>query len=146
VDAPPPQLGLVREAIAALAAEPADQSSMWRGAIVTDELALDFENAHCVLPLLRSAGVVFEGEAAALMAELDALLTATPESSLWSDEALRWHPTWARARVVARRLLMLPPLASEARQRRRRRRLDDEDPDDGATGAPRTRLLPFCCL
>jgi hypothetical protein len=111
--APPPQLGLVREAIAALAAEPADQLSMWRGAVVTDELALDFGNAHGVLPLLRRAGVAFEGEAAALMAELETLLSAAPESSLWSDEALHWHPAWARARVVARRLLALPPLASD---------------------------------
>jgi hypothetical protein len=110
---PPPQLALVREAIAALAAEPADQLSMWRGALVADELALDFGNAHGVLPLLRRAGVVFESEAAALMAELDMLLSATPESSLWSDEALRWHPTWARVRVVARQLLTLPPLASD---------------------------------
>jgi hypothetical protein len=113
VDIAPPQLRLVREAIAALAAEPTDQLSMGRGALVTDELALDFENAHRMLPLLRRAGVVFGDEATALMAELDTLLTAPPESSLWSDEGLRWHPTWARARAVARRLLALPPLVSD---------------------------------
>jgi hypothetical protein len=56
--APPPQVQLVREAVAALAEEPADQMSRWPGALVTDELALDFENAYSVLPLPRSRGRV----------------------------------------------------------------------------------------
>jgi hypothetical protein len=110
---PPPQLQLVREALAALAAEPVDQMSKSHGGLVTDELAFDFENAHSVLPLLREAGVVFGDEPLALMAELDTLLAAPPDSSIWSDEALRSHPVWVRARVVARRLLTLPPLAPD---------------------------------
>jgi hypothetical protein len=110
---PPPQLQLVREALAALAAEPVDQMSKLHGALVTDELALDFENARSVLPLLREAGMVIGDGPQALMAELDTLLAAPPDSSIWSDEALRSHPAWVRARVVARRLLALPPLAPD---------------------------------
>jgi hypothetical protein len=108
--APPPQVQLVREAVAALAAEPADQMSRWPGALVTDELALDFENAYASCRSLE-AGVVFGEEALALMAELDTLLAAPPDSPAWSHEALPSHPVWTRARVMARQLLALPPLA-----------------------------------
>jgi hypothetical protein len=82
--------------------------------VVTGELALDFDNANDVLPMLRDAGGVFEDAAPALMDELNTLTSAPPESSVWSDEALRAHPVLARVRVVARHQLALPLLSTHA--------------------------------
>jgi hypothetical protein len=102
---------LLREALAQLGLGPEEQRRVLAGSAVTDELALDLD--HAVLSLAfesERSGVVLPHRLLSELRELNDLLDAPPADSLWDDDSLETHPTWAQAREQARRLLsQLPP-------------------------------------
>jgi hypothetical protein len=77
-----------------------------------DELALQFDDAYIVLPLLRDEGLVSD-EARWALDEVDAQLAAMSDGppEMWDDEALTGAPEWARVRELARRAVELLPSA-----------------------------------
>ncbi len=102
--------GLLRDALWQLSLEPDEQRKALAGMAVTDELALDLENA--VLSLnhaAEEAGVALPDEVKAAVTSLHERLNAPPDADLWDNEALDRHPVWAEARAEARRLLPLLP-------------------------------------
>lgn len=102
--------GLLREALWQLSLEPDEQRRQLAGAVVTDELALDLDNAVSSLAHTASMGAPpLSDEVTVELHRLNALIDAPPEDSLWEDAALDRHATWAEARTVARRLLPLLP-------------------------------------
>ncbi len=103
---------LLREALWQLSLEPDEQRKSLHGMVVTDELALDLDNAVTSLAYAsdQAGRTLSEGVVVALT-ELNQLLSAPPEDELWDSESLDTHPSWARARAraLSRRLLPLLP-------------------------------------
>jgi hypothetical protein len=101
---------LLRDALWQLSLEPDEQRRHLAGTAVTDELALDLDNAVSSLAHAASrGGPPLSEEVSQEVQRLNTLTNVPPEDSLWDDEALDRHATWAEARVVARRLLPLLP-------------------------------------
>ena len=102
--------GILRDALWQLSLEPNEQRQHLAGMAVTDELALDLDNAASSLTYAaESAGVPLPEEVVREVQRLNALTSVAPGDPLWDDEALDRHPTWADARATARRLLPLVP-------------------------------------
>jgi hypothetical protein len=93
-----------------LSLEPNEQRRHLAGTVVTDELALDLDNAVSSLAHVAPTGdPPLSEEVSQEVQRLNALTKVPPEDSLWDDEALDRHATWAEARAVARVLLPLLP-------------------------------------
>ncbi|MGX5656930.1 hypothetical protein ACWKWC_19310 [Geodermatophilus nigrescens] len=104
---------LLRDALRRLSLEPSEQRAALAGTVVTDELALDLDNAMQALRHESElAGVSLDQEVQASLWRLNGLLDAQPGDRLWADAALDDHPTWAEARLVARQVLPLIPARS----------------------------------
>ena len=103
---------LLHDAIRNLSLEPDEQRRALAGMVVTDELALDLDNAVTSLRHAQeTAGIELAGNLVTGAQRLCALLDAPPGDALWADGALDTHPTWAEARLLARDLLPLLPTA-----------------------------------
>lgn len=91
-------LDLLREALGNLAADPASQRQQFENALVTDELALDFEDA---LGAVESSDPEFEMNDVALLwlESLRDLLSAGPDESLWTEDL--GSPAWSHIRRLA---------------------------------------------
>ncbi len=101
---------LLREALWQLSLEPDEQRKALHGMAVTDELAIDLENAVASLAdATEQAGTTLSEDVVAALTELSDLLSAPPEDALWDSESLDRHPSWAKARALSRRLLPLLP-------------------------------------
>jgi hypothetical protein len=93
---------LLREALANLAAEPSAQEERLRGAVVQDELALDFANAFESLASLAEADALDSGTITDLRVLHDKF-SVGPGDSLWSEDL--YSPRWAEIRTMAARLI-----------------------------------------
>lgn len=103
---------LLRVAVWQLSLEPDEQRLELKGMAVTDELALDLDNAIASLEYEQeSSGLRIADDVLAGVQLLNALVEAPPDDALWQDESLDRHPAWAAARRVARELLPLLPSA-----------------------------------
>lgn len=101
-----PRFGLLREALEHLSWDAPTQRRHFDGAVATDELALDLDNALVSLPHeCERLAVTLEPDLAAALAELHTALGDAPGSGLWDPASLDSHPTWAFARCTAARLL-----------------------------------------
>lgn len=105
-----PPFPLLQEALVRLSREPEEQRAALAGTVVTDELALDLDNAMQSLPdASEVAGVRFDEKVRSSLDRLSRLLEAQPGDELWDDKALDTHPAWAEARALAREVLWLIP-------------------------------------
>ena len=106
-----PQFGILREALWRLSLNAEQQRTVLAGTVVTDELALDLDNAVKSLRFASAqAGVVLSPEFLSALSSIEALFAAAPGDPLWDDESLDHHEAWASARAQARQLqLLLPP-------------------------------------
>lgn len=103
---------LLRDALKNLSLEPDEQRRELSGTVVTDELALDLDNAVRSLDeAQRTAGIALADGLLTELRRLNALLDAPPGDEFWSDVALDRHRGWAEAREIARALLALVPSA-----------------------------------
>lgn len=102
---------LLRDALTQLSLEPHEQRIALAGSVVTDELALDLDNA---LQSLRHesqrTGIALNTALLTALSDLNNRLNAAPNDPLWNDEFLDTHPTWLAARQTARQLLSQLPL------------------------------------
>ena len=107
---------LLREALRHLSLEPDEQRAALDGCPVTDELALDLDNAVTSLAhASEEAGLTLDREVVAALAALHEGLSAPPDAPVWDDEALDQHPVWADARATSRSLLARLPQAGRCR-------------------------------
>jgi hypothetical protein len=93
---------LLRAALANLAAEPLEQEERLRGAVVQDELALDFANGFEALASLPEA----DSLDASTMTDLRVLydnFSVGPDDPLWSEPLD--SPRWVKIRSSAARLI-----------------------------------------
>jgi hypothetical protein len=91
-------LNLLREALSNLAAEATVQRQRFAGAVVTDELALDFENA--LVSVTSSYPEIAMNDVALLWLEnLRDLLSVGSSNSLWTEDL--GSPTWSHIRMLA---------------------------------------------
>jgi hypothetical protein len=102
-------LDFLIRAVDALSAPADQQKEVLEGAVVTDELVLDYGDAFSLIPALRHEGVELDPEADRLARRLDELLSAPPSSPFWSDVALDNDPAWDEVRATARALRPLLP-------------------------------------
>lgn len=101
---------LLRDALWQLSLEPDEQRKALDGMAVTDELALDLDNAVASLAhASEEAGMTLGEDVVAALAHLNESLSAPSEDPLWDGEVLDRHPAWAEARAISRRLLSLLP-------------------------------------
>lgn len=105
-----PTVRLLRDALRHLSLEPDEQRAALADTVVTDELALDLNSAMSSLQYaMERAEVQLGDDLLSNLLRLDRLLSASPDDSLWDQEALDRHPTWAEARTLARVMLPLLP-------------------------------------
>lgn len=105
-----PSFGILREALTQLSWDADEQRQAFAGAAVTDELALDLDNAWASLPHQpERAGIVLSPELTAGVTALHASIDAPPGDALWDPASLDSHPTWIAARRAAAHLLRLLP-------------------------------------
>jgi hypothetical protein len=101
-------LRLMRDALRRLSLNATAQRAEFQGAVVTDELALDFDNALQSFRGAREAdGNPSEAEIDALLTRLEDLLSAPPAARFWDAGALDRDPDWEEARAIAREALSL---------------------------------------
>lgn len=102
---------LLRDALTQLSVDAQEQRNVLAGSVVTDELALDLDNAVLSLQYeSQRTGIVLDDALVTALHDLLRRLDAPPGDQLWDDESLDTHPTWAAARRTARELLsQLPP-------------------------------------
>ncbi|WP_088285235.1 hypothetical protein [Kineosporia sp. A_224] len=101
---------LLRDALTNLALPPERQRQELAGTAVTDELALDLENAVLSLGYeTERAGIRLAPALVTAVQQLDNTLAAAPADGLWDDTALDQHPVWAAARTRASELLARLP-------------------------------------
>ncbi len=95
-------LALLRKALESLAADSVEQQRRLRGAVIQDELALDFASAFASLASLPANDRPNDATMADLRV-LDEVLSAGPEDPLWSEglDSTRW----AQIRAFAARLI-----------------------------------------
>src|SRR5207248_10895643 len=70
---------------------------------LADELALEFHDLHLLVPQLTAQRVLTQQQSEALDAvsrQLDAM-SASQDTSLWMEDALRRHPAWVEVRRLA---------------------------------------------
>lgn len=106
---------LLRDALTNLALRPDEQREALAGSVVTDELALDLDNAVGSLEYeMDRTGIRFHAELLADLKRLNEAFAAPPADPLWDDASLDHHPTWTTARDTAARLLggLPAPVAS----------------------------------
>jgi hypothetical protein len=102
---------LLRDALTQLSLDPRAQRSALAGSVVTDELALDLDNALLSLQYeSERTGIVLDNALVTALRDLGSSLDVPPGDPLWDDESIDTHPTWAAARRIARQLL--PKVAS----------------------------------
>ncbi len=105
-----PPLQLLRNALTQLSLEADQQRRLLDGAVVTDELALDLDNAVASLAARAEAEQLhIDSSLLAEVAALNRRLDVPPTDPLWDDDSLDTHPTWAAIRVAARALLTRLP-------------------------------------
>jgi hypothetical protein len=92
----------LRKALAGLAAAPSEQEERLHGAVVRDELALDFSYAYEALASLPDA-YALDGNTLTELRTLYAKFSVAADDSLWS-ESLN-SPRWASIRMLARGLI-----------------------------------------
>jgi len=101
---------LLRDALRQLSLEPEAQRKALPGTVVTDELALDLNNAvQSIQHAKDEAGFALPAEIVSAVVSLNETLSAPPNTDLWERGALDRHPAWAQARTIARQLLPLIP-------------------------------------
>lgn len=102
---------LLCDALTQLSLDPLEQRNVLVGSVVTDEFALDLDNAVRSLQYeSQRTGAVLDDALVTALHDLLGSLDAPPSDPLWDDESLDTHPTWAAARRTARQLLsQLPP-------------------------------------
>jgi hypothetical protein len=101
---------LLSDALTQLSLEPRAQRSSLAGSVVTDELALDLDNAVSSLRYeCDRTGIVLDDDLVTALRNLVDRLAAPPSDPLWDDESLDTHPTWIAARRTARQLLSRLP-------------------------------------
>ena len=107
---------LLRDALTQLSLDPQAQRNALAGCVVTDELALDLDNAVLSLPYeSQRTGIALDSALLTALRDLNSCLEAPPADPLWDDESLDTHPTWTAARRTARQLLsQLPPAQGSA--------------------------------
>lgn len=113
VEAPHPKLLATFVRATAVLALTAEQQEAWLASldiqVPVDELALEFDNGHVLLPQWMEARWL-PREAAPAFSAVDAALTAmsgAERSELWTVEALYEAPEWARIRELAAAILHL---------------------------------------
>ncbi|GIE82227.1 hypothetical protein Aph02nite_81770 [Actinoplanes philippinensis] len=104
-------LGFVR-AVAVLASD-AEVQVAWlsRAGAVVEELVLEFDQGHRLLPAFVDSGWI-DAAAVPALAELDRQLDemgGDHQRALWTAEALATRPEWDRVRFLARAALILLP-------------------------------------
>jgi hypothetical protein len=94
---------LSRDAVRNLSLEPDEQRRALGGGVVTDELALDLENAVRSLGAAANVGPIdLPPEVLRGVHRLNAQFAATPpRDPAWVDESLERHALWAEAGRVA---------------------------------------------
>ncbi|MGW9211027.1 hypothetical protein ACWGR4_29085 [Embleya sp. NPDC055664] len=100
---------LLIESLTTLAADPADQLA-WLDeyCVGTDELALDFDHAHRLVPSLVEAGCL-DGDVVAELRKIDVLFEGMSDRDnveRWVREALLTDSGWIEVRTSSRRLLV----------------------------------------
>lgn len=105
---------LLRDALWQLSLEPSEQRMALEGSAITDELALDLDNAVASLQhASEAAGKVLDPDVLEAVRALNAAFGMHgPEDEMWVDAALDRHAVWAQARKTARALL--PRLPADA--------------------------------
>lgn len=102
--------GILREALTHLSQDADEQSRIFAGPAVTDELALDLDAAWTSLAYqAEHAGVTLDPELIAGLAVLHASFAAPSGDPLWDPASLDSHPTWITARRTAARFLRMLP-------------------------------------
>ena len=98
---------LLRDALWQLSLEPIEQREALKGMAVTDELALDLDNAVASMQYAsEAAGRTLDADVLEAVRSLNATLGEHgPDDSLWDDAALDLDTIWAQARETARALL-----------------------------------------
>jgi len=106
---------LLRDVLTKLALPPELQRQVLAGTVVTDELALDLDNAVGSLNYeMDRTGITLTSTILTDLRRLNEALTAPPADVLWDDASLDRHPVWAAARQTASALLtQLPPQTIE---------------------------------
>ena len=101
---------LLRDALSTLALDPDQQRRALAGTAVTDELALDLDNAVTSLNHeMQRTGIDLDPELLTALTRLNDTLAAPPADSLWDEDSLDIHPVWAAARETAYALLTQLP-------------------------------------
>jgi hypothetical protein len=104
------QLRQLTLAVGRLAASADEQRQALAGAVVADELALDYASAYGLLPTLSGQGVSLGDVAGGLARRLDELLSVPPDAEFWSEAALVDDPAWEEVRTTARALQTYLPV------------------------------------
>jgi hypothetical protein len=104
------QLRQLTLAVGRLAASADEQRQALAGAVVADELALDYASAYDLLPTLSGQGVSLGDVAEGLARRLDGLLCVPPGAEFWSEAALVDDPAWEEVRNTARALQTYLPV------------------------------------
>jgi hypothetical protein len=104
------QLRQLTLAVGRLAASADEQRQALAGAVVADELALDYASAYDRLPTLSGQGVSLGDVAEGLARHLDGLLSVPPGAEFWSEAALVDDPAWEEVRTTARALQTYLPV------------------------------------
>ncbi|GAB2594249.1 hypothetical protein [Microlunatus antarcticus] len=115
---PADPFALLRESLGRLVLPAAEQRRLFAGAVVTDELVLDLDNAVVSIdPRVEAAGVELDPGVRSALKALNDALTAPSDDPFWRDEALDAHPAWLLARAWATDLLArLPEALAESDQ------------------------------
>lgn len=75
--------------------------------LLTDELALDFDDGYQLAPQLKEGGLISE-KAFDLLSQIDRILEEMSDrlrGNVWNDEALKENPVWEECRILARKAL-----------------------------------------
>ncbi len=94
-------------------AKDAEEQIAWIDTAHPDELGLDFDEGFRLIPGLERDGVSLSIEVKDLLATIDSELEAMSgheHAELWTTEAVRSRPEWARIRSLAQTAApMMPP-------------------------------------
>jgi hypothetical protein len=99
------KLRRLKEAVALLAAEPADQLGAFPPWVVrVDEVALTFDDCYGFVPELECQRLLTESQVAKLKSidQKLAAMSGEDNSSLWTEEAIKSRKEWQWVRTSAR--------------------------------------------
>jgi hypothetical protein len=96
-------LNLLREALGNLAADASVQRQRLAGAVIPDELALDFDGVFSAA-ISPTADIVLNDFALQLLHELQRRLSVAPSASLWTEDLD--SPDWTAIRTLATQALI----------------------------------------